>query len=266
MSEEDALQKQPLMEAEAVSWWSWRPGMRPGRAFVFGGLLSLMALFLLANGVTTLVADILDSSAIPVRVPGVVTGHGKDVLGAPQLTLHLEQAGFPTTITLVVAPTTATALANGSAVIVDYAPHRRIAYALESRGQRYLLPGTSATGNLWQSLGLLLSGLLLLPYPLLLSFWGWRDLRSGQTCRRTARVVALRAARQTTTRAPGLVPRTTHIWHGVALQMDDSSANTPEILTFGISQEQHAQLKRGERVEVLYTPHLHRLYALKSLP
>lgn len=265
MQEERASAPVPLIESEAVSWWSWRPGMKPLRAFLFGGLLSLLALFLLVNGITTLIAGMLDSSSAPLQVPGIVTGHVRNVLGSPQLTLHLEQAGFPTTITLVVSPATATKLANGNAVNVDYAPHQHIPYALESNGHRYPLPDSSASGNLWQTLALLLSGLLLLSYPSLLSFWGWRDLRTGQMHQRIARVVALRAARQTTTRSPGLVPRTTHIWHGVALQIEQDASATPEILTFGIHQELHAELQRGNRVEITYSLHLHHLYTLKVL-
>lgn len=265
MQEEGASATQPLIESEAVSWWSWRPGMKPLRAFLFGGLLSLLALFLLTNGVATLVAGALDSSSAPLQVPGIVTGHTKNMLGAPQLTLHLERPGFPATITLVVSPATAKNLVNGSMLNVDYAPHQRTPYALESDGHRYLLPDTSASGNLWQSLALLLSGLLLLPYPSLLLFWGWRDLRTGEVYQRTATVVALRAARQTTTRTPGLLPRTTHIWYGVALQIAQAEATTPEILTFGLRQELHAELRHGNHVEITYSPHLHHLYTLKVL-
>lgn len=265
MQEESTAEPAPLIESEAVSWWSWRLGIKPLRAFLFGGLLSLLALFLLANGISSLIAGALDSSSAPLQVAGIVAGHARNVLGAPQLTLHLKQTGFPSTITLVVSSTTATQLTNGSAVNVDYAPHQHIPYALESNGRRYLLPDSSASGNLWQTLALLLSGLLLLSYPSLLSFWGWRDLRTGKTHQRSASVVALRAARQTATRSPGLVPRTTHIWHGVALQIESDKSAPPEILIFGIGQELHAELQRGTRVEITYSPHLHHLYTLKVL-
>src|SRR5581483_11081749 len=167
-----------LVESEAVSWWSWRPGARPVRAFLFGGLLSLLALFLLTNAVATLIAGALDSASAPLRVQGIVGGHSKDTLGSPQLTIHLTRPGFPESITLVVAHATSTALANGTPVVIDYAPHQRTPYALESNGQRYLLPGTSVSGNLFETLALSLFGLLLLPYPLLTSIWGWRDLRT----------------------------------------------------------------------------------------
>ncbi len=265
MQEKSPSTAQPLLQSEAVSWWSWRPGTRPLRAFLFGGLLSLLALFLLVNGVTTLIAGILDSTSPPVRVPAIVIGHSKDLLGSQQLTLHLQQAGFPTSVTLVVAPAVSKELANGNRIILDYAPHLRAPYALENGARRFPLPGASPVGNLLQTLALLLCGLLLLPYPSLISFWGWRDLRGKQAYQRVGRVVALRAARQTTTRTPGLLPRTTHIWHGVAVQMEQSTRARPEILIFAIQQDLHARLQRGDRVELLYSPALHHLYALKVL-
>lgn len=267
MQEKGTPAKQSLIESEGISWWSWRPGLKPLHAFLFCGLLSLFALFLLTNGVTALTSGILDSSTPPLQVPGIVTGHSRDVLGSLQLTLRLEQPGFPATITLVVSPATSASLANSAPVIVDYAPHQRIPYALKSAGRDYPLPGASAFGNLLQTITLLLCGLLLLPYPTLLSFWGWRDLHV-QAHQRTAIVVALRAARQTTTRTPGLVPRTTHTWYGVALQIENEpeTLTEPEILTFGIRQEAHAELRRGDHVQVIYSPYLHYLYSysLKS--
>jgi hypothetical protein len=260
-------EQRELIASEAVSWWSWRPGARPGRAFLFGGLLSLLAIFLLLNGIATLVAGLLDSSSAPLRVPGIVGGHGSDVLGSPQLTIRLTQPGFPPSITLVVSRTASAELANGTPVVVDYAPHQRTPYALERGEQRYLLPGTSASGNLFESLALLLFGLLLLPYPLLLAIWGWRDLRARQNCQRTGHIVALRVARQTTARTPGLVPRTTHTWHGIALQVEDASPGSaePAILTFGVREEMYRAFKRGDHVRVTYSPHLHHLYTITKI-
>jgi hypothetical protein len=256
-----------LIESEAVSWWTWRPGIKPLRAFVFGGLLTLLALLLLTSGITTLIGGILDSSGLPLRVPGMVTGHSKDILGSSQLILRLEQSGFPSSITLVVSSATFITLTNGTAVTVDYGPYLHVPYALENGGHIYSLPGTSASGNLFETLLLLLVGLLLLPYPFLLSLWGWRDLRTRQRHQLTAFVVALRAAKQTTTRTPGMVPRTINTWHGVALQVESASTSPtkPEILTFGIRQEVYSQLHRGDRVQVTYSPHLHHLYTLQHL-
>lgn len=256
-----------LIGSEAVSWWSWRPGARPARAFLLGGLLSLIALFLLLNGVTALISGILDSAGAPLRVPGIVTAHGTDMLGSPQLTIRLSEPGLPPTVTLVVSRAASSALANGSAVTVDYAPHQRAPYALESSAQSYPLPGTSASGNLLETLSLLLFGLLLLPYPFFLALWGWRDLRARQSCQRVGSVVALRAARQTTNRTPGMVPRTTHTWYGIAVQIEqeDSSRTEPEILTFSVQEETYRSFKRGDCVQVIYSPYLRHLYALKHL-
>lgn len=252
-------------EGEAVSWWSWRPGIKPLYALLFGGLLSLLALFLLANGVAALLAGILDSTTPPLQVPGIVTGHTRDLLGAPQLTIRLEKRGLPSTITLAVTPATFAALANDTRLLVDYAPHQYTPYALESSGRRYMLPGASASGNPISTLALLLFGLALLPYPALLTFWGWRDLRVDQPQQLTAHVVALRAAKQTTQRTPGMVRRTTHTWYGVALQPENVQSVKPAILTFGIPQETHDRLHRGDKVHIIYAPHLHHLYTLKQV-
>ncbi|HEU5379647.1 MAG TPA: hypothetical protein VFV38_29845 [Ktedonobacteraceae bacterium] len=265
--EESTVERQSIPLSEAITWWSWRPGMRPLYALLAGGLLSLLALFLLANGVAALLASLLDSSAPPLHVSGIVTGHTRSILGEPQLTIRLEQPGASSTITLAVGPATSTALTNGTRLQVDYAPHLHTAYALESAGRRYTLPGTSMSGNLISMLALLFSGLALLPYPALLAFWGWRDLRAAQPQHLVAYVVALRAARQTTVRTPGMIRRTTHTWYGIALQAAQSltASEHPAILTFGIRQEIYDQLHRGDKVHITYTLHLHHLYTLKRL-
>lgn len=256
-----------LIASEAVSWWRWRPGVRPLRAFLLGGLLSLLALCLLLNAVLALVAGMLDSASAPLQVQGVVSGQGKSALGSPQVTIRVTRTGFPASITLVVSHAAAAALVTGVPVVIDYAPHQRAPYAVESHGQRYLLPGTSVSGNLFETLGLLLFGLLLLPYPLLLATWGWRDLRTRQHCQRSGYVVALRAARQTTTRTPGMVPRTTHTWYGIALQVEPREPATaePEILVFGVHEDAYRRCKRGDHVQVTYSPHLHHLSTLTWL-
>lgn len=254
-----------LQESDAISWWRWRPGARPLRAFLLGGLLSLLALFFLLNAAVALIAVALDSSSVPLQVPGVVSGQSTRMPGSLRLTIRLDRPGFPPSITLVVPQ--AARLASGSPVVIDYTPHQRTPYALESNGQRYLLPGTSATGNLFETLTLLLAGLLLLPYPLLLATWGWRDLHTRRNCQRTGHIVAVRTARQTTARTPGLVPRTTQTWHGIAVQVEDTSpaSATPEILVFSVHAEAYSHCKRGDRVRVTYSPHLHHLYILTRL-
>jgi hypothetical protein len=230
-------------------------------------VLSLLALFLLLNVAATLIADVLDSSGAPLQVSGIVSAQSTHAPGLPHLTIRLTRPGFPPSITLVVSRAAAAALANGAPVVIDYAPHQRTPYALESHGQRYALPASSTSGNLLETLALLLSGLLLLPYPLLLSIWGWRDLHARQYCQCTGHIVALRAARQTTTRTPGLVPRTTHIWHGVALQVEQATAGSaePEMLIFGVREEVYRTCKRGDRVQVTYSPYLHHLFTFTRL-
>lgn len=243
-------------EGEAISWWKWRPGIKPWRALFTGGILTLLALFLLVNGVALLAAGILDSFTPPWQVPGRVTGQSSG--GAPQLTIHLEQSGLPASITLVVSAAAAAHLKNGEPVIVDYGAHLHNPYALEAARQSYALPGTGRAGHLVETLSLLIFSLLLLPYPALLGFWGWRDLHTGQRqC--VAPVIALRKARQTTTRTPGMVPRTVNTWHGVAIRTEQSPQ---ELLIFAIPQDLHARLQVGEIVEVRYSPHLHYLYTL----
>ena len=254
-----------LVEDEAISWWSWRPGIKPLTAFLLGGVLSLLALFLLVNCVTLLSGRLLDNGASPVRVRGVVVGHSVDPLGASQLVIHLEQPDFPATITLVVAPTTATLLTNGTPVIVDYAQHLRTPYALESGGRSYVLPGTGPTASLWETLALLCVGLLMLPYPALLFFWGWRDLRTWRVPQVTGYIVGRRAARQTTTRTPGLVPRVIRTWHGLAVQSDQEDAGDQAILTFGVAEDVYERFHRGERVLATYSPHLRHLYSLQHI-
>jgi len=256
-----------LVDSDAVSWWRWRPGAKPPRALLLGGVLSLLALFVLLNAVATLVADALDSSSAPLQVLGIVRAQNTHLPGSPQLTIHLTRTGFPASITLVVSRDVAAMLATGAPVVLDYAPHQHTPYALESHGQRYLLPGGGPFDNLAETLALLFFGLLLLPYPLLLSIWGWRDLHARQYRQCTGQIVALRAARQTTTRTPGLVPRTTHIWHGIALQVEHALPGSadPEILVFGVDEEVYRRCKRGDRVQVTYSPYLHYLSTLTSL-
>lgn len=269
MSEEKQAREQTTSvnpESEIVSWWSWRPSLKPWRALALGGLLTLLALFLLANGLSLLVAGILDSVTSPLGIPGVVSGHSKNVTGSPQLTIHFHQTHFPSQIILAVSPAAAS-LADSTTVTVDYGPHLHLPYALVSGNHSYALPGTSPLGNLLETLALLAFGLILLPYPLLLAYWGWSDLRAEQMCQTTATVIALRAARQTTTRTPGLVPRSTGTWHGVALRIDHS-ANEPDKaapLIFGIQQGLYQQLRPGYRVQVSYSPCLHHLYKLQHI-
>src|SRR6266700_2641077 len=51
-------QEASALENETVSWWSWRPGIKPRNAFIIGGLLSLVALLLLCLGLFILIFGI----------------------------------------------------------------------------------------------------------------------------------------------------------------------------------------------------------------
>jgi hypothetical protein len=227
----------------------------------------VLALFLLLNAAVTLVAAALDGSSAPLQVRGIVSGKSNRAAGLPLLTIRLARPGLPASIMLAVSPSLAADLPNGSSVVLDYAAHQDTPFALESHGQRYVLPGSWTSNNLFETLGLLLFGLLLLPYPSLLATWGWRDLRARQNCQRTGHIVALRAARQTTARTPGMVPRTTHIWYGVAVQAEHASPGSAdaEILIFGVRQDVYSICKRGDRVQVTYSPSLHHLYTITRL-
>ncbi len=63
-------QKRPGLDVEPISWWSWRPGIRPRNALFIGGLITVVALLLLGIGLVTLVLGILDSFSPPVQVTG----------------------------------------------------------------------------------------------------------------------------------------------------------------------------------------------------
>ena len=57
-------------DTAAISWWSWRPGIKPRNALVFGGLLSFLALLLIGSGLLTLIVGIVDASSPPVKSRG----------------------------------------------------------------------------------------------------------------------------------------------------------------------------------------------------
>jgi hypothetical protein len=196
-----------------ISWWSWRPGIKPRNALVFGGLLSFLGLLLIGSGLLTLIVGIVDASSPPVQIPGTVTGHSTNALdGLPHLTIRLRESGFPV-VSPAVPQSISQTIHNGDLVLVDYSQHLHFLYALDYAGQRYSLPGTSASGNPPGSLALLLIGIVLLPYPALLTRWGWLDLHAkygdkdrGQ-CTMIARVIALRSTQQARrVNRPGLTP------------------------------------------------------------
>ena len=254
----------------AISWWSWRPGIKPRNALLFGGLLSLLGLLLLSGGLFTFIVGIVDADSPPLQVPGTVTGHATNVLdGLPHLSIRLHESGFPV-ISPAVSPSASHAISNGDLVLVDFSQHLHFLYALDHAGQRYTLPGTSASGNLPGSLAFLLLGLVLLPYPALLTRWGWLDLHAkyGDTdrgpCTMIGRVVALRSTQQTRrANRPGLTPRASGSWYGVALQPLDA-ADIEEIKTFSIRQKTYEYLHKDAIVEIVFSSHLRYVYSIKE--
>ncbi|MFL5625423.1 MAG: hypothetical protein ACJ788_07480 [Ktedonobacteraceae bacterium] len=66
-------QKRAGLDVELISWWSWRPGIRPRNALVSGGLITVVALLLAGTGLVTLVLAILHSFSPPGQVTGSVS-------------------------------------------------------------------------------------------------------------------------------------------------------------------------------------------------
>lgn len=251
----------------SISWWSWRPGIKPRNAVIFGGLLALLGLLLTGTGLFTLIAGIVDANSPPVQIPGTVMEHTTGVLDSlPHLTIRLRESGNPE-VSPAVSQSTSKAISDGDAILVDYSPRLHFLYALDYAGQRYTLPGTSASGSPVGSLALLLVGLVLFPYPALLTRWGWLDLHTkyeGQEREQSAIiaiVVALRSTQQTRrTNRPGLTPRFSGSWYGVALRPLDSD----EIRTFSIGEKTYQRLRNNSIVEITFSPQLHHVYSIEE--
>ena len=50
----------------AITWWSWRPGIKPRNAFIIGAPLTLLACFFIGVGLYTLLFGIIDSYSPPL--------------------------------------------------------------------------------------------------------------------------------------------------------------------------------------------------------
>lgn len=255
----------------SFSWWSWRPGIRPGRALLFGIMLVFVGFFFTLAGVYSLISIIVDSTSPPTRVPGIVTGYTSGVLdNQTHLSISLQQHGRSSTIAPPITSADQRVIHSGDVVTLDYSPHFGYLYALEDHGQRYTLPGGNPLGNLFAAIVLVLLGLLFFPYPLLLVLWGWRDLRQSKVTK-CGRVIGLRVSQRTRSplarRAahPGLAPRIGRAWYGMALEMPDT-ASPKDIITFAVREEEHKALREGQSVEVVCTPHLHYVHSIRSLP
>ncbi len=91
----------------AITWWSWRPGIKPRNAFIIGAPLTLLACFFIGVGLYTLLFGIIDSYSPPLQIPALVTGYTTGVIdGRPRLTIRLDRSGNPTIISPVIFPAT----------------------------------------------------------------------------------------------------------------------------------------------------------------
>jgi hypothetical protein len=249
-----------------ISWWSWRPGIQPRNALLLGIPLVLVTLFMVLLGTFTLIAGIEDSMSPPLRISGTVLRHSEGTkISSPQLIIALRgPKGIPSTVTLAVSQSTFQQVTIKAPVIVSYSQRLHFAYELEYGGHRYLIPGTTAAGNPLGSLTLLLVGLLLLPYPSLLTHWGWQDLlieryQRAKLTRMTARVVDKRTTAKTRTAHPGFTGRGSRPWYGLAL-LPLAEKGAGHVHTFSVSEEVWARTQTDTRVKVTYSPHLRYMY------
>ena len=251
-----------------ISWWSWRPGIRPRNALLIGVPCTLLTLLLALLGLITLIAGIEDSRLPPLQVPGRVLHHSAGTqLSSAQLTIALRgPASIPARVTLAVSTDTFQHVMLTAPVIVSYSQHLHFAYALTYAGQYYPLPGTTVAGNPVGSLALLLAGLLLLPYPALLAHWGWQDFlieryRREKLATIEAHVVDKQATTKTRAARPGFTGRGSRPWYGLALLPD----TIQHVCTFSVNQETYERVHTGTHVNIVYSPHLRYVYTLHSL-
>ena len=284
MAREDTTQSQPLQkiatyDSRPISWWSWRPGIRPRNALLIGGAFSLVALLFISLGVVVLAFSIVDSISPTHNVPGIVTRHSIAGLNTTYyLTLRLQTPGFPTSVSAEVSAGAYHTIHDGDHILAEYTPMLHVLHALDSvtqqsqHNQQYVLPNSGVAGILLGAIALLLLGMLLLPYPAVLARWGWRDLYAERypqqkSSQLSGTVVALRAATETHMRRPGLLPRRgTRTWYGIAIlptaYTNDTGAT--RVITFAINQEAYRTVEEGTAVTITYSPHLHYVYSLKQ--
>jgi hypothetical protein len=262
-------QEASKFEREPISWWSWRPGIKPRTAFVVGGLLSLVALMLASIGLFTLILGIVDYLSPPLLVPGIVTEHiANSFDGQLRLKIRVHTTGFPDEILPAVSDSAFHDIHDSEGILLNYSQNLHILYTLQSDSQHYPLPASGTVGIFFGAVVLLLFSIVMLFYPLALANWGWRDLHghNGDISLRemTAKVVGLRAAVQTRSGRPGLTPRPFRTWYDSALHPTDAS-DDEQVMTFSISEEVHNSLRKGEIVHITYSPHLYYVYALEPV-
>ncbi|HLX41013.1 MAG TPA: hypothetical protein VKR42_10780 [Ktedonobacteraceae bacterium] len=286
MVREGTAQSRPQSEIVSydnrpVSWWSWRPGIRPRSALLIGGSFSVVALLFISLGLVVLVFSIVDSMSPPLILPGVVTRHAIAGLdNAYYLTIRLQSPGFPASVSAEVSAGAYHALHDGDHIFAEYSPFLHVLNALDSVGQQnqhsqhYVLPNSGAGGILLGAIALLLLGMILLPYPVILARWGWRDLFANRHTQQrnvqmSGTVVALRAANETQIRRPGLLPRRgVRTWYGVAILPGDTIEQTKNggfarVVTFAVNQAIYRTIAEGTHVLITYSPHLHYVYSLQ---
>ena len=256
-------------QSSAISWWSWRPGIKPHTALLLGALITSIAFLFAAIGLISLVLAILDSVSPPLHIPGTVLSHSiNGITGQANLFIGLHNTDFPPHVSAITDKSTLQTIHDGDHIFLDYSPHLHILTALESSEQHFRLQNGGMFSIFLGVFALLFLGLLLLPYPILLTRWAWRDLYGSDANDRirklTGKVVALRAAKQTRAGRPGLTPRPTHTWYGVALSLSPVATSVQQqIITFAISRAMYEALHEGETIRVTYSPYVHYVYALE---
>ena len=248
-----------------ITRWHWRPGMKPRFALTIGVLFSIVGLLFILIGLVSLIVGIQDSDSAPIRVPGVVTGYTTNIFdNLPHVIIHVEKENSSTTIAPAVSIETVQSLHIGDQVIVDYSQRLKIPYALESKVQRYVLPGTSSVGNPFGSIALLLLGLIIFPYPAFLALWAWRDLQTQGGNIMTARIIDLRTSKQAHAPRPGITPRFLRTTFTLVLAPINISLSQ-EVVTFSVTEQMYLSLREGALVQIIYSPNLHFVYEIKQV-
>lgn len=254
-------------QAHSISWWSWRPGIKPRTALFIGSLITCVALIFTIIGLLALVLGILDSVSPPLRLSGTVINHSiNSIDGQTNLLVSIHSTDFPPHVSVTADRSVAQTVHDSATIVLDYTPHLHVLLALESAGQRFPIQNGGLFSIFLGTFTLLLLGLAMLPYPALLTNWAWRDLygRNPDDRQRilTGKVIALREAIPKRANRPGLSPRPTRTWYGVALAPLDASAEQP-VLTFAIPQDMYKALQEGEIIRITYSSHIHYVYKLE---
>lgn len=239
--------------------------MNPRFAMAFGVVFSFVGLLFILLGLISLIAGFQDSRSTPIQFPGVVTGYTTNIFdNLPHVVMRIQKQGAIITIAPAVSHETAQSLHIGESVIVDYSQRLDVPYALEYKGQFYMLPGTSSAGNPFGSIALMLLGLIIFPYPAFLSSWAWRDLQAQGGNKMTARIVVLRSSKQNRTPQPGITSPISRTMYSMVVEPIDTSF-LQDLVTFPIKEDLYHELRPKTVVEITYSPHLHHIYSVKQV-